>query len=154
MNTLTVAILLAIAAVGCGGDDATAGGSAGTGGSASAGKSAAGSKATAGAGGETTYSGGECVTKAKTDATGFAEACLSCACEQDAKVVASCDGACWSLMACAATKCGDKTGAEAQGCAQSMCGAEISASLASGSVVAISPLSAILRGEACGASCK
>lgn len=159
VSWLSFAILLSSAAVGCGdSDDKDSGASAGTGGSSSGGKGGSGGSnggtggAAAGSGGDAAYSN-ECVTTAKQDATGFSEACLSCACEQDESSVSKCDAACWSLIVCAGSKCGDKTGTEAQSCAQTMCGAEISASLASGSVAAVMPLSAILQGT-CSASCK
>lgn len=154
-STLSVALLLMSAAIGCGDDggDAKDDSTAGTGGSSSGGnKSAAGSGGKS-SGGDGAYSGNECVTKAQTMAQGLSEACLTCACEENATAVGGCDAACWALMGCAGAKCGDKPDAEAQSCAQAMCEAEIGAALASGSVTAVVPLTLTLRGDTCKTSC-
>jgi hypothetical protein len=154
-SALSVAVLLMSATFGCGDDGGDAKGetTAGTGGSSSGGNKAAGGSGGKSSGGDGAYSGDECVTTAQTNAQGFSEACLTCACKENATAVGGCDAACWALMGCAAAKCADVPDSEAQACAQTMCTAEIGASVASGSVSAVIPLSMLMRGATCGASC-
>ena len=171
VGLLAFGFVLSLTAAACGDDSDDGGGSAGTGGSggsstggkggaggsSTGGKGGSGGSSTGGKGGSGGSGGGasvaDCKTETNKNASALPDGCSMCACEQDAKTVLSCDGPCWDLIFCAATKCADATGADAQTCAQDKCGTEISAALASGSVGSVQPVSAILKGATCGNTC-
>jgi hypothetical protein len=91
--------------------------------------------------------------KTQTDEVSLPDGCSTCACEANAQALLACDDACWALIACSAQKCPGLSGTEAQSCATSMCGAEIGAASASGSVASVPTVAGVLQGEACGETC-
>jgi hypothetical protein len=145
-----------------------AGGSTGGKGGSSAGNGGKGGSSAGGAGGSTGGKGGssaggsggsgavtvaECKSKTDAIATTLPSGCSMCACTEDPGKVASCDGACWSVIACAHEKCAGVEPAMSAKCAQDNCSSEISASSQSGSIGAVSGVSGILQGAACGSVC-
>lgn len=147
---------------GAGGSTGGKGGSSATGGkggstSGGAGGSTGGkggSSANGGTGGSGTVTVADC--KSKVDDIAGDElpgGCSMCICEDNVKAGAACDEACWSVIKCAAEKCGDVPAAMKQACAGNMCSSEISAASSSGSIGAVTAVSMSLQGQKCGATC-
>lgn len=161
---LTAGLVLSVAAYGCGDDDdssdtAGSGGSGGAKPGGSGGKGgSSGSSGKGGSGGTggTSADPAKCVTDTtaamKDDKGALSSACISCICNENAKVVSACtnvaNNACWAFLACYADNgCTDSN----QGtCITAHCMSEFTADGVSTAATAIGPV--ITKGT-CAAKC-